>query len=303
MIKLTLNQIAQIVGGEVRNTDGLQTTSAFPVINSNQATSKTFFAAFVGANVDGHEYIAEAISNGAQFALVSKDCTAPAIKVNDVRKALRDLAIYVRNELVNLQVIGITGSQGKTTTKDLLRHILSVSGETIAPEESLNNELGVPLLILRCSETTKFCIVEMGARHLGDISYLAEIAKPHVGVVLTVGTAHLGEFGSREIIAKAKSELITSLTAGGTAILGTYDEFTPNMVVPSGVKRILFGEKSKCEIRAADVEVREGRAHFDLVTPDGRAAVGLQLSCGSRSNCAKDPNRNYLRCTFNCRSF
>lgn len=277
MIKLSLNQIAQIVGGEVRNTDGLQTTSAFPVINSKQATSNTFFAAFVGANVDGHEYIAEAISNRAQFALVSKDCTAPAIKVNDVRKALRDLAIYVRNELVNLQVIGITGSQGKTTTKDLLRHILSVSGETIAPEESLNNELGVPLLILRCSETTKFCIVEMGARHLGDISYLAEIAKPHVGVVLTVGTAHLGEFGSREIIAKAKSELITSLTAGGTAILGTYDEFTPNMVVPSGVKRILFGEKSKCEIRAADVEVREGRAHFDLVTPDGRAAVGLQL--------------------------
>jgi UDP-N-acetylmuramoyl-tripeptide--D-alanyl-D-alanine ligase len=277
MIKLTLNQIAQIVGGDVLNTDGLQTTSAFPVINSSLATSKTFFAAFVGANVDGHDYIEEAISNGAQFALVSKDCKSPAIKVNDVRKALRDLAIYVRNELVNLQVIGITGSQGKTTTKDLLRHILSVSGETIAPEESLNNELGVPLLILRCSETTKFCIVEMGARHLGDISYLAEIAKPHVGVVLTVGTAHLGEFGSREIIAKAKSELITSLTAGGTAILGTYDEFTPNMVVPSGVKRILFGEKSKCEIRAADVEVREGRAHFDLVTPDGRAAVGLQL--------------------------
>lgn len=277
MIQLTLNQIAQIVGGEVLNTDGSQTTSAFPVINSSQATSKTFFAAFVGANVDGHDYIQEAITNGAQFALVSKDCTSPAIKVNDVRKALRDLASYVRNELVNLQVIGITGSQGKTTTKDLLRHILSVSGETIAPEESLNNELGVPLLILRCSETTKFCIVEMGARHLGDISYLAEIAKPHVGVVLTVGTAHLGEFGSREIIAKAKSELITSLTAGGTAILGTYDEFTPNMVVPSGVERILFGEKSKCEIRAADVEVREGRAHFDLVTPDGRAAVGLQL--------------------------
>ncbi len=277
MIKLSLNQIAQIVGGEVINADGQLTTSAFPVINSKQATSNTFFAAFVGANVDGHEYIKEAISNGAQFALVSKDCTAPAIKVNDVRKALRDLAIYVRNELGNLQVIGITGSQGKTTTKDLLRHILSVSGETIAPEESLNNELGVPLLILRCSETTKFCIVEMGARHLGDISYLAEIAKPHVGVVLTVGTAHLGEFGSREIIAKAKSELITSLTAGGTAILGTYDEFTPNMVVPSGVKRILFGEKSKCEIRAADVEVREGRAHFDLVTSDGRAAVGLQL--------------------------
>ena len=277
MINLTLNQIAQIVGGEVLNADGSLTTSAIPVINSNQATSKTFFVAFVGANVDGHDFVKEAMANGAQFALVSKDCSTPAIKVVDVRKALKDLAVYVRSQLVNLKVVGITGSQGKTTTKDLLKHILSVSGETIAPEESLNNELGVPLLILRCTETTKFCIVEMGARHVGDISYLAEIAKPHVGVVLTVGSAHLGEFGSRELIAKAKSELVTSLAAGATAILGTYDEFTPNMVVPTGVKRILFGEKQKCEIRAADIEVREGRAHFDLVTPDGRAAVGLQL--------------------------
>jgi UDP-N-acetylmuramoyl-tripeptide--D-alanyl-D-alanine ligase len=277
MINLTLNQIAQIVGGEVLNADRSLTTSAIPVINSNQATSNTFFVAFVGANVDGHDFVKEAMANGAQFALVSKDCSTPAIKVVDVRKALKDLAVYVRSQLVNLKVVGITGSQGKTTTKDLLKHILSVSGETIAPEESLNNELGVPLLILRCTETTKFCIVEMGARHVGDISYLADIAKPHVGVVLTVGSAHLGEFGSRELIAKAKSELVTSLAAGATAILGTYDEFTPNMVVPTGVKRILFGEKQKCEIRAADIEVREGRAHFDLVTPDGRAAVGLQL--------------------------
>ena len=277
MIELTLNQIAEIVDGEVINSDGKQITSAIPVINSNKATNNTFFVAFVGSNVDGHEYIEDAISKGAQFALVSKDCLAPAIKVQDVRKALSDLAIYVRSKLENLQVIGITGSQGKTTTKDLLKHILAVSGETVAPEESLNNELGVPLLILRCTSSTKYCIVEMGARHVGDISYLADIAKPHVGVVLTVGSAHLGEFGSRELIAAAKSELITSLTTGATAILGTYDEFTPKMVVPNGVKRIFFGEKSTCEVRAADVEVREGRAHFDLVTPDGRAAVGLQL--------------------------
>jgi UDP-N-acetylmuramoyl-tripeptide--D-alanyl-D-alanine ligase len=277
MIELTLSQIAEIVGGEVINSDGAKTTSAFPVINSSQATSNTFFAAFVGANVDGHDYIEDAMAKGAQFALVSKNCSAPAIKVQDVRKALSDLAKYVRSKLDQLQVIGITGSQGKTTTKDLLKHILAVSGETVAPEESLNNELGVPLLILRCTKNTKYCIVEMGARHVGDISHLAEIAKPHVGVVLTVGTAHLGEFGSREQIATAKSELITSLAADSTAILGTYDEFTPKMVVPTGVKRILFGEKSTCEVRAADVEVREGRAHFDLVTPDGRAAVGLQL--------------------------
>ena len=277
MINLTLNQIAQIVDGTVINTDGAQITNAHPVINSNHATNKTFFAAFSGSNVDGHDYIDAAISNGAQFALVTKDCSAPAVKVADVAEALSKLAIHVRNQLQSMTVIGITGSQGKTTTKDLLRHILSVSGETIAPEESLNNELGVPLLILRCSESTKYCIVEMGARHLGDISYLAKIAQPHIGVVLTVGKAHVGEFGSREIIAQAKSELITSLTNGGTAILGTYDEFTPNMVVPEGVTKVLFGDKQQCAIRAADIEVREGRAHFDLVTPDGRAAVSLQL--------------------------
>lgn len=277
MIKLTINQIAEITDGTVINVDGTKSITAFPVINSDQATRDTFFAAFIGANADGHDYINAAIANGAQFALVSKDCSAPAIKVVDVQNALSKLATYVRGQLPALNVIGITGSQGKTTTKDLLRHILSVSGETIAPEESLNNELGVPLLVLRCTESTKFCIVEMGARHLGDISHLAEIAKPQIGVVLTVGKAHVGEFGSREIIAKAKSELISALTSGGTAILGTYDEFTPNMQVPAGVKKILFGEKSKCEVRAADIEVREGRAHFDLVTPEGRAAVSLQL--------------------------
>ena len=277
MIKLTLDQIAEIVDGKVINEDGSKITTAYPVINSNQATSETFFAAFSGSNVDGHDYISSAMSNGAQFALVSKDCSSPAIKVGDVQSALTKLADYVRGKLTGLKVIGITGSQGKTTTKDLLRHILSVAGETIAPEESLNNELGVPLLILRCTETTKFCIVEMGARHMGDISYLAKIAKPHIGVVLTVGKAHVGEFGDRETIAKTKSELITALTSGGTAILGTYDEFTPNMTVPAGVKKILFGETPQCDIRAADIEVREGRAHFDLVTPGGRAAVGLQL--------------------------
>ncbi len=274
---MTLLEIAKIVNGEVINADANLATTAYPVINSNHVNPQTFFAAFVGANQDGHDFITSAISNGAQFALVSKDCAAPAIKVKDVAEALSKLAAFVRSKLQDMNVIGITGSQGKTTTKDLLRHILSVSGETIAPEESLNNELGVPLLLLRCTETTKYCIVEMGARHMGDIAHLASIAKPHIGVVLGVGKAHVGEFGSREAIAKTKSELVTTLSSGGIAILGTYDEFTPAMKTPAGVRKIFFGEKSNCEVRAADIEVREGRAHFDLVTPDGRAAVSLQL--------------------------
>jgi len=277
MIKLTLAEIAKITDGTVLNADASLVTSAYPVINSKEANLETFFAAFVGANSDGHDFISTAISNGAQFALVSKECSEAAIKVGDVGLALSKLATYVRNNLQDLTVIGITGSQGKTTTKDLLRHILSVSGETIAPPESFNNELGVPLLLLRCTEATKYCIAEMGARHIGDIAHLADIAKPKIGVVLGVGKAHVGEFGSREAIAKAKSELISALSPGGIAILGTYDEFTPVMTLPVGVSKISFGETSKCDVRAADIEVREGRAHFDLVTPDGRAAVSLQL--------------------------
>jgi UDP-N-acetylmuramoyl-tripeptide--D-alanyl-D-alanine ligase len=277
MIAMTMAEIAEITGGELQNIDGAVITAAYPIINSQDAEANTFFAAFVGEKVDGHNFIEEAISKGCEFALVSKACKFPSIKVIDVQVALTKLATHLRTKLENLTVIGITGSQGKTTTKDLLNHVLSIAGETIAPKESLNNELGVPLLLLRCNENTKFCIVEMGARHLGDIAHLAEIAKPNIGVVLGVGKAHVGEFGSREVIAKTKAELISGIQRGGIAILGTYDEFTPKMIAPNGVRTLRFGEKSDCDIRAADIEVREGRAHFDLVTPDGRAAVSLQL--------------------------
>jgi UDP-N-acetylmuramoyl-tripeptide--D-alanyl-D-alanine ligase len=117
----------------------------------------------------------------------------------------------------------------------------------------------------------------MGARHIGDIASLCEIAKPNIGAVLKVGNAHIGEFGSREAIAQAKSELVASLVSGGTAILGTYDHFTPAMKVADGVAVLTFGERSDCNVRAADVEIREGRPHFDLVTKSGRAAVGMRL--------------------------
>jgi UDP-N-acetylmuramoyl-tripeptide--D-alanyl-D-alanine ligase len=117
----------------------------------------------------------------------------------------------------------------------------------------------------------------MGARHSGDIAHLCSIAQPNIGVVLKVGTAHIGEFGSREAIARTKSELISSLKPDATAILGTYDEFTPEMAKLHKGKSIFFGEKSSCDIRATDIEVREGRAHFDLVTPEGRSSVGLRI--------------------------
>ena len=276
MIKFSAREISLIVNGSLHGDENIMVTQA-PVFDSRKAKSGSLFLALVGENTDGHNFCSDAFTNGAALAITTKVVDQPCVVVSDVMQAVADLAKFTRVQLANLTVIGITGSQGKTTTKDLLNYILSSVGETVAPVGSFNNELGVPLTILECNEQTKYCIVEMGARHIGDISALCEIAKPKIGAVLKVGNAHIGEFGSREAIAQAKSELISSLGSGGIAVLGTYDQFTPAMKVADGVSVLTFGERSDCNVRAADVEIREGRPHFDLVTKSGRAAVGMRL--------------------------
>ncbi len=275
MITLTAGEIALLVGGELLCDRDLLISKA-PVFDSRLATPGCFFLALKGEKADGHEFAADAYRNGAMFSLTSQRIDGPCIVVKDVLEALSILAAFVRKRLDKLVVIGITGSQGKTSTKDLLTHMLGAVGPTVAPAGSFNNDLGLPITLLECDDRTRFCILEMGARHLGDIARLCEIAKPNIGVVLTVGTAHIGEFGSREVIAQTKGELIASLDKDGIAILGTYDEFTPKMASLHQGQVILFGEKADIQVRAADVEMREGRPHFDLVTPAGRDAVGMR---------------------------
>jgi UDP-N-acetylmuramoyl-tripeptide--D-alanyl-D-alanine ligase len=275
MIPLQASAIAAIVGGTLHGQDLLITDP--PVLNSADAVPGSLFLALKGENVDGHDFAADAFTHGAVVALVSKAITGNYIIVDDVTRALGALAHHVRRELKNLSVVGITGSQGKTTTKELLASVLSQVAETVAPSGNYNNDLGAPISLLRCTEKTKFCIVEMGARHLGDIAKLVAIAEPDIGVVLKVGSAHLGEFGSVEKIAQTKSEMISSLRDSAVAILGNYDAYTPKMSELHKGKIVLFGEESKCSIRATDIEFREGRAHFDLVTPEGRSAVALRI--------------------------
>jgi len=275
MISLAASKIAEIVEGKLYGED-ISVTAA-PVFNSTQATAGSIFLALKGPARDGHDFVSDAFAHGAVLALTTSQVSQRCIVVDDVTKALGMLAAFVRGELKNLKVIAITGSQGKTTTKDLLSHLLSSQGSTVAPQGNFNNEIGAPLTILECTQQTKFCIVEMGARHIGDIAALCQMAKPDIGVVLKVGRAHVGEFGSQEAIAKAKSEMISSLQPTSLAILGGYDEFTPKMAALHKGKTVVFGEKAFFEVRATDIEVREGRAHFDLVTPQGRAAVGLQV--------------------------
>ncbi len=275
MITLTAGEIALLVGGELFCDRDLLVSKA-PVFDSRQATPGCFFLALKGENADGHDFAADAYRSGAMFSLTSQRIDGPCIVVADVLEALSILAAFVRKRLDKLIVIGITGSQGKTSTKDLLTHMLGAVGPTVAPAGSFNNDLGLPITLLQCDDRTRFCILEMGARHMGDIARLCEIAKPNIGVVLTVGTAHIGEFGSREIIAQTKGELIASLDKDGIAILGTYDEFTPKMASLHQGEVIFFGEKGDSQVRAADIEMREGRSHFDLVTPAGRDAVGMR---------------------------
>ena len=275
MINLRASEIAKIVGGELVG-DDVAVTSA-PVFDSKAAKPGSIFLALKGEKVDGHSYIESAFANGAVLAFVTVASANRCIVVPDVMSALNLLAAHVREVLKDLTVIALTGSQGKTTTKDLLQHILESVGKTVAPVGNFNNELGTPITLLQCDENTKFCILEMGARHVGDIATLCKMAKPNIGMVLRVGTAHIGEFGSAEAVATAKSEMISSLEGSAIAILGQYDDFTKEMSSLHNGKLLTFGETTSADVRATDIEIREGRPHFDLVTPAGRAAVGLRI--------------------------
>jgi UDP-N-acetylmuramoyl-tripeptide--D-alanyl-D-alanine ligase len=275
MIKISAAEFAKVVSGKLHLLSEETILNEIPVINSKKAVKGTFFAAFKGEHVDGHDFVNSAIASGSKFALVSKSIDAPSIQVEDVGQALLTLTAYVRNKLTDMKLVGITGSQGKTTTKEFLESILQLDGNTVATEENFNTDIGVPLTILRCDEQSKYCIVEMGARHVGDIAKLTKVAAPDVGVVLVVGRAHLGEFGSVEALAKTKAELITGLPTNAVAVLGSYDKFTPKMADDLALKKIIFGHGQT--VRAADIEMHGGYAHFDLVTPSGRNPVSLQV--------------------------
>lgn len=275
MITLLASHVAEIISGTLNGSD--VEITATPVLNSFDATEGSIFLAFNGEKRDGHDFVHDAFARGSVIAITSQPVKERHILVEDVTAALTELARYVRNQLKNLTVIGITGSQGKTTTKDLLRHMLSQHGVTVAPQGNFNNELGVPLTILACTAQTQFVIIEMGARHMGDIAHLASIAQPDIAVVLRVGMAHLGEFGSMELIAQTKSELVSALTENGIAILGQYDPYTKAMRSLHKGQIITFGNAHSDLVRATEIDLREGRPHFDLVTPEGRAAVSLRI--------------------------
>ena len=308
MIDLTLAQIADIVGGrlaDISPADAAATRVTGTVeFDSRAVTPDGLFLALPGARSDGHDFAAGAVAAGAAAVLAARPVGVPAIVVPPVGAesaldaqsgalehdadgagaavlaALAKLAAAVATELAagGLRIIGITGSSGKTSTKDLIAAVLRPLGEVVAPPGSFNNELGHPWTVLRATRDTDFLVLEMSARHPGNIAALADIATPSIAVVLNVGTAHLGEFGSREVIATTKAELVQAVPSSGVAILNADDPVVAAMAAQTAARVVRVGRIDSADVRAAGIVLDElARPQFTLHTAAGSVPVTLAV--------------------------
>ena len=276
MIPMSLAEIAQAVGGTVEwATDRVEVTGrAF--LDSRLVEPGGLFVAIPGEHVDGHDYAKRAVSAGAAAVLGARPTGVPTVVVADPVEALGRLARHVVDQLEGLTVLALTGSQGKTGTKDLLAAVLATAGTTVATVGNANNELGVPLTVLRADQTTRHLLVEMGARGIGHIGYLCRVAPPSVAGVLNVGVAHLGEFGSREGVARAKGEIVEALPADGVAFLNADDPRVAAMSSRTTARVLTFGTAETADVRVEDLRLDDvGRPRFTLVHQSVRAAVAL----------------------------
>jgi UDP-N-acetylmuramoyl-tripeptide--D-alanyl-D-alanine ligase len=287
VIPLTLAQVAEVTGGRLHGEPAAVVTGEV-VIDSRRAGPGGLFAAVQGERADGHDFAAAAVAAGAVAVLATRPVPVPSVLVADVPAALAALARFVVDSLPAVTVAGITGSSGKTTTKDLAAQLIERLGPAIAPAGSFNNEFGHPLTVLRADSSTRYLVLELSARGPGHIAYLCGIAPPRYGVVLNVGHAHAGEFGGLDQVARAKGELVEALPAGGAAILNADDPRVLAMAARTPARVVTFGlapgrprapqSAIQPAIQAADVRLDDlGRPAFTLLTPEGRAAVALRL--------------------------
>ena len=304
MIDLTVAQIADIVGGRLADISPAEAqatrVSGTVEFDSRAIGPGGLFLALPGARADGHDFAAGAMAAGAVAVLAARPVGVPAIVVPPaaaadenagvleydtdgsgaaVLSALARLATAVAADLVGsgLRIVGITGSSGKTSTKDLIAAVLRPLGAVVAPPGSFNNELGHPWTVLRATRETGYLVLEMSARHPGNIAALAAIAPPSIAVVLNVGTAHLGEFGSREVIAQTKAELVQAVPASGVVVLNADDPVVAAMAAQTAARVVTVGRSQTADVRAEDIELDElARPRFILRA--GAAAVPVALA-------------------------
>lgn len=290
MIKLSAAQIIEATGGTAIGLEGReeQVYADFATTDSREVQTGTLFVAKPGAVTDGHRFIPMAFERGATLALVEREVLDeqgvpyPSIQVPDVVLAMGDLARYSIEQMRaqgELTVIGITGSAGKTTTKDLLAAIFTPEGPTVAPVGSYNSEVGVPLTVFRADESTRYLVIEMGADRVGNIEYLANIAHPDHGAILKVGTAHAGEFGGVDNIERTKGELAEGVQPTGSLALNADDERVLRMASRSVAPITYFGVGEKTDANGQPYEryvaalnlrtTDAGCPEFTLRLPDG----------------------------------
>ncbi|MGN7859001.1 UDP-N-acetylmuramoyl-tripeptide--D-alanyl-D-alanine ligase [Microbacterium sp. 22303] len=281
MIALSLAEIAEIVGGDLRPAAGHDPASIVSGVvdtDSRQISPGGIFVAKPGEQTDGHRFVGAAIENGAVLALVEHavDEAISQIVVPDVVDAIAELARAVVAKVRaagDLRIVGVTGSNGKTTTKNFLARILQDEGETIAPIASYNNEVGAPLTMLRITPTTRFLVCEFGASAPGEIARLAGLVTPDVVIELMVGLAHAGGFGGIEETARAKAELVKAAAHGGTAVLNLDDPRVAGMAPLAeerGLQIVGFGQTPAADVRAAEIDVTASGTSC-IVHVDGQA--------------------------------
>lgn len=306
MIALTVAQIAEIVGGRLADItpEQAQCTVVTGTVefDSRRITPGGLFLALPGARADGHDHAVPAVNSGAVAVLAARPVGVPAVVVEPVVSdsrsgalehddaagsgaavlaALAKLAAAVAADLVakGLTIVGVTGSSGKTSTKDLIAAVLAPLGEVIAPPGSFNNELGHPWTVLRADESTDFLVLELSARHRGNIAALAAIAPPQIAVVLNVGTAHLGEFGSREAIAETKAELAEAVPESGVVILNVDDAAVAAMADKTAARVVRVSRSASADVWAGPVVLDElARPRFALHSAAGEVPVSLGVS-------------------------
>lgn len=280
----SLADVARAVDGSLAPGSPHEALVSGVAVDSRVVSPGDLFVALEGDRVDGHRFVADALRRGAAAALVRAGrgevggARAPAVVVAEPARALLALARAERSGPgAGLTVVGITGSTGKTCTKDLTAAVVARAHPVVASESSFNNEIGLPLSILRATAETRVLILEMGSRGPGHIRLLCDVARPDIGVVTNVGVAHMELFGSPEVLRDAKAELPEALPAGGTAILNADDETARAYAARTPARALLYGTTPDAEVRGVRVEVdrESGRASFELATPLGTAMVTL----------------------------
>ncbi|WP_193596329.1 UDP-N-acetylmuramoyl-tripeptide--D-alanyl-D-alanine ligase [Microbacterium sp. YJN-G] len=288
MIALSLAEIAEILHGELRpaGSDTPETLVDGTVdTDSREMAPGSIFVAKPGETTDGHRFVGAAVEAGAVLAIVERpvDVAVSQIVVADAVGALADLAraVVARvREAGGLRIVGITGSNGKTTTKNFLARILADEGETVAPIRSYNNEVGAPLTMLRVTGSTRFLVSEFGADGPGSIARLAGLVEPDVAVVLMVGLAHAGGFGGIEATARAKAELVQAARPGGVAVLNIDDPRVwamRDIAAERGMSVVAFGQGSAAEVRAEDVVVSASGTSCTIVHGTERTPLRLHV--------------------------